>query len=345
MIGKKKLPYKSVFAYLFGDVFLLASATQDTQRSAADPDTRGEGSGGSSAEGRGAATARIVDGKVYHISKIQVVDVPESGTLKNCFVMMFLDGFNNPYKFKTFQVASRYEKADWLRHLQARIDLCATGVGAGAGAGADADGAVSLGMGESFDQSMADSRHGDAGASGRRTRMAPSRAPLGKTLRKTNSARDLRPASAEPAGFWGLDHLADEGDGGGGATPEAARGQRQRARQLPTPGGGIGQSSSSGRRGTPGWVSRSRSLPKTPADAFEWDDFCAPTPPTAAAAASSRKTPTSVEVSDYGSAWSVAPGVAVKVANKTLRSHSHSRNRSHSHSHSHSQNANYETYV
>ena len=326
MIGKKKVAYKSVFAYLFGDVFLLASARHDAQmQSSTDPGTKGGGGRGSSADGKDSTAARMVEGKVHHISKIQVIDVPESGSLKNCFVMMFLDGFNNPYKFKTFQVASRYEKADWLRHLQARIDLCASAASSSSSAAAAAAMAAADGisMNSSF-RSIDSSGSAGVGGSGRRTRMAPSRGPLSNTLRKTNSARDLRPASVEPAGFWGLDQLADgEGDAATAATPEQHKGLRtkQRARELPTPGGSDNYTSStsgsSRSNGKSGFIARSRSLPKTPVDAFEWDDFCAAHTATPRASASPRKPPTTVEVSDYGSAWSVAPGVAVKVKNKT----------------------------
>jgi hypothetical protein len=285
MLGKRGLPYQSVFAYLFGDVFLLASSNQGSGTN-----TSKSGTGKDSKNGK---KSRLVEGQVHHISKIQVIDIPEQSQSKNCFVMLFMDGFNNAYEFKTFQVASRYEKADWMRHLQSRIDLCSdpnrtthgNGVQRSSSGRSTGSGRVSPGgsVGDS-------SRERDA----RRTRMAPSRAPLGgnASLRKTNSARDLGSAlaaSTEPEGFWGLDHLSSNADAPVTLQPiRTIQKQQARARQLPTP------------------ISRTRSLPKTPADSFEWDDFCA-------------ATPALVEATDYQSAWSAAPGVPVRVTNPPIK--------------------------
>lgn len=56
----------------------------------------------------------------YHLTEIQVKDVPDTDSvIKNCFLLLFLDGFGQVRRFKCVKTATPYEKEDWLRHLGA----------------------------------------------------------------------------------------------------------------------------------------------------------------------------------------------------------------------------------
>ena len=82
VLGKRGVQADTLFAYLFGSILILTKPAVAERRG-----SRKGGSGSSN---------KMVFIRSYSLRELTVKDVPDTETLKNVFVMVFLDGFDQP---------------------------------------------------------------------------------------------------------------------------------------------------------------------------------------------------------------------------------------------------------
>ena len=81
VLGKRGVQVDTLFAYLFGSILILAKPSVAERRGSR------KGSGSSN---------KMTFIRSYSLRELTVKDVPDTETLKNAFVMVFLDGFDQP---------------------------------------------------------------------------------------------------------------------------------------------------------------------------------------------------------------------------------------------------------
>lgn len=229
VVGKRGVEIEKVFSYLVGGILLLTKPVGSEKKGGAIPPAAAA-----------AGFLKTIYQRPYHLRELEVYDIPDDGQLMNSFLLIVLDGFGNPCDFKTIRVGSRFEKADWLKHLKDGICKSHTD-------------AVLGGVQTPTDVS-------------RKVKMAPSRRPLSRqensdSIRYHRDAptrhagEPVRPSPMSPTGFWGLDNLtAGENDEAPSDDDFAT------ATTVKSPVN----------------LRRSASLPKSPPERmemFEWDDF------------------------------------------------------------------------